>query len=188
MSFVKGLCMSLVKSLSFLGVSALALGCDSGGEDEPTTVGEGDAYPALTVKDCDGNPVDVRAWLADHDASYVTFGAQWCTACQEEAPVINRELVDGLAAEDVGVVQILVENQPDQAPPQALCAAWRDDLSARFAVWVDVEQVHLEPFFGGAIATLPLHLVVTGDGTIRMKKLGAIPTDIKAVVEAWLPQ
>lgn len=187
MTLVKVLSLTLVKQLSLPVVAALALGCDSGGDDGETTVGEGDVYPALTVKDCDGNPVDVRAWLADHDASYVTFGAQWCTACQEEAPVINRELVDGLADRNIGVVQILVENQPDQPPPQSLCAAWRDDLSARYTVWVDTEQVHLEPFFGGAIGTLPLHLVVTGNGVIRMKKLGAIPTDIRAIVEGWLP-
>jgi len=178
----------MVKQLSMLAIAALALGCDSGGDDGAETVGEGDPYPALTVKDCDGNAVDVRAWLADFDASYVTFGAQWCTACQEEAPLINRELVDGLAGQSVGVVQILVENQPDQPPPQALCAAWRDDLSARYTVWVDTEQVHLEPFFAGAIGTLPLHLVVTRDGTVRMKKLGAVPSDIKAIVLGWLPR
>jgi hypothetical protein len=162
--------------------------CDSYGDgDGSSTLGEGDPYPAVSVSDCDGNPVDVRQALAEHDASYVTFGAQWCTACQEEAPVINRELVDGLADEDVGVIQILVENQPDEPPPEALCAAWRDDLSARYTVWVDTRQEHLEPFFAGAIGTLPLHLVVTGDGVIRMKKLGAIPDDIQAIVEGWLP-
>jgi len=166
--------------------------CDSGDDKEPVddgVVGEGEAYPAVKVRACDGSEIDMRALLAQHDASYVTFGAQWCVACQEEAPVINRELVDGLASrgDAVGVLQILIENQPDEPPPQALCAAWRDDLSARYVVLVDTAQENLAPFFGSAVGTLPLHLVVTRDGIVRYKKLGAIPTDIKALVEGWLP-
>jgi len=168
----------------------LFIACDSStGDDGDAIVGEGDPYPAVKVSDCDGNEVDLRSFIAAHDASYVTFGAGWCVACQEEAPVINRELVDGLAerGDAVGVVQILIENQPDEAPPQSLCADWRDDLEARYTVLVDTRQENLAPFFGGAVGTLPLHLIVTRDGVVRLKKLGAIPTDIKALVEGWLP-
>jgi hypothetical protein len=170
-------------------VPLFALGaCDSASTEEPAaTVGEGDPYPALTVQDCDGNPVDMQAWVASHDASYITFGAQWCVACQEEAPVINRELVDGLAGESVGLVQILVEADPGVAPPAALCAAWKNDLGARYEVFVDTAQNHLGPVFGGSASTLPLHIITTKDGVIRLRKSGAIPDDIKAVVEGWLP-
>jgi hypothetical protein len=154
---------------------------------ETAFVGEGDAWPALTVTDCDGQPVDMRAFFGDYDATYVTFGAQWCSACQEEAPIINRELVDGLAGRSVGIAQVLIEGQPGQPPPQSLCSAWATDLAARFPVLVDVQQLHLPDFFGGAIATLPLHYIVTRDGVVRFRKLGALPTDIKALVEGWLP-
>ena len=181
---------SPLSMLSFVLVpsAALLMACDSSsGEGDPQTVGEGDLYPALTVSDCDGNPVDLRAYLASKDASYITFGAQWCVACQEEAPIINSELVDGLAGRNVGVAQILIESNAGSPPGQGLCAAWKADLSARYDVFVDTAQVHLEPVFGGAIATLPLHLVVTGDGVIRLFKPGAIPEDIKGVVSGWLP-
>jgi hypothetical protein len=174
--------IGLLLSTSFLSA------CDSnGGDGEPTTVGEGDLYPALTVSDCDGNPVDLRAYLASKDASYLTFGAKWCVACQEEAPIINSELVDGLAGQNVGVAQILIEGDAGSPPTQAFCAAWKSDLSARYDVFVDTAQAHLEPVFGGAIATLPLHLIVTKDGIIRLFKPGAIPEDIKGVVSGWLP-
>lgn len=181
---------ALVTLVALAAMATTALGCDaSNGDDGDDIVGEGDPFPDVTVSDCDGNAVALRDWLASHDASYVTFGAGWCVACQEEAPVINRELVDGLSerGDDVGVVQILIENQPDEAPPQSLCADWRDDLQARYAVLVDTRQENLAPFFGGAVGTLPLHLIVTGDGVVRLKKLGAIPTDIQALVEGWLP-
>lgn len=181
--------MGLAKGMGAVVFSAgMLVACDSNsGEGESTTVGEGDLYPALTVSDCDGNPVDLRAYLASKDASYITFGAQWCVACQEEAPIINSELVDGLAGENVGVAQILIESNAGSPPSQGLCAAWRDDLSARYDVFVDTTQGHLEPVFGGAIATLPLHLIVTRDGVIRLFKPGAIPEDIKGVVSGWLP-
>ena len=129
--------------LSFSLVSA----CDSGGDDPSELVREGDLWPALTVTDCAGQAVDISTFIAAHDATYVTFGAQWCSACQEEAPIINSELVDGLADKNVGVVQILIENQPGQAPTQALCQAWATDLEARYTVLVDVDQSHL-PILG----------------------------------------
>jgi thiol-disulfide isomerase/thioredoxin len=168
---------------------ALVVGaCDSGDKDGTTTlVKSGDLYPAVMVQDCDGNPVDFRAWLATHDASYVTFGAGWCTACQEEAPFINDELVDGLAGKSVGIAQILIEKQPGEAPTTGLCASWKSSLEARYDVLVDVSQENLAPFFGAAVDTLPLHMVVTKDATIRFYKRGAIPNDMKAIIEGWLP-
>lgn len=184
MNFSYGLAVTALLSAAPLAFSA----CDAADTPSETPfVSEGEAWPALTIRDCDGEPVDMRAFFAAYDATYVTFGAQWCSACQEEAPIINRELVDGLANRRVGIAQILIEGQPGQQPPQSLCSAWANDLAARFPVLVDVDQLHLPDFFGGAIATLPLHYIVTGDGVVRFRKLGALPTDIKALVEGWLP-
>lgn len=173
--------------MTFVATAALAA-CDSGGDDQPDTVGEGDLYPAVSVQDCDGGEVAMRDFLAAHAVTYVAFGAQWCTACAEEAPVINTKLVDGLAGDDVGVVQVLIENNGGEPPPLSLCSGWKNDLSARYTVLVDTRQESLEPFFGKAIGTLPLHLVVTKDGVIRFAKLGEIPDDIQQIVSGWLPQ
>lgn len=180
---------ALLTTFATLAMLTTFVSCDSGDGDEDTTIGEGDLFPAVSVQDCEGQEVDMRAWLARHDASFVTFGALWCEPCKEEAPVINRELVDGLAArgDTLGIAQILIEGQPDTAPAGSLCADWRDTLGARFMVLVDTRQENLAPFFGGGINTLPLQLVVTKDGLIRYHKLGALPTDIKAIVEGWLP-
>ena len=178
----------------FGGLGLASPACDSATETPadaqmtPDTVGddaadtapwappaEGQAYPAVTISDCEGNAVDLDAWLGDHDVSFVTFGAGWCVACQEEAPIINSELVDGFAGRSVGVVQILVENQPGDPPPQSLCTEWKDELEARFTVLNDPGQATVPQHFGGAVAQLPLHYIVTRDKTIRMRKLGALP-------------
>ena len=183
----------LPPSVRPLAALALALACapsacDSGASATPSPFPDvGDSYPAATVRACDGASVSLSDWIAAHDVVYIGFGAKWCQACQEEAPVLNAELVDGLAGKSVGVAQILVEDDPGLAPPQSLCAAWHDDLSARYDVFVDVDQESLEPHFGGAIANLPLHYIVTKDGTIRLRKLGALPDDIKQLVSDWLP-
>jgi thiol-disulfide isomerase/thioredoxin len=173
-------------------VAALALaigaGCDSLGDEGDASAFpvEGTAYPAVTIEACDGSAFDVGAYIADHEVTFITYGAKWCTACQKEAPIINADLVDGLADEDVGVVQILVENDPGDPPPRTLCAAWRDDLEARFEVVIDPEQKTLPQHFGTAIDTLPLHYIVTRDQTVRLRRLGELPPDIKARVEAWI--
>ena len=179
---------ALVTLVALAAMATTALGCDaSNGDDGDDIVGEGDPFPDVTVSDCDGNAVALRDWLASHDASYVTFGAGWCTACQEEAPFINDELVDGLAGKSVGIAQILIEKQPGEAPTTGLCASWKSSLEARYDVLVDVSQENLAPFFGAAVDTLPLHMVVTKDATIRFYKRGAIPNDMKAIIEGWLP-
>ncbi len=168
---------------SILVALALCVGACDASTVAPT--GE-DPFPAATVNDCEGQPVDLRAYIAEHDVTYVTFGAKWCTACQKEAPIINSQVVDAFADQSVGAVQILIESDPGEAPPQALCGAWRDELGARFDIVVDVEQVTLEPFFGTGVSTLPLHLVVTRDGQIRHRNLGDIPANLTTLISDWL--
>lgn len=176
-----------MKTLAFCALALI--GCDSGDDgNEDTTLGEGDLYPAITIEDCDGNPKVMQTVVAEHDVTYITFAAQWCTACAEEAPRIEEELVEGLAGKSVGIIQILVEQGPGQPPADNLCTAWKTDLGTDFDVWVDLEQQHLLPFFGATEAgTLPVHLIVTRDGVIQSKIVGALPTDIKQRLEAFLP-
>ena len=180
---------SLRSSLWLAAVAGVLASCDSGGDKDEPQIQDGQLYPAVRVQDCDGNEIDFRAWLGQHDVSFVTFAAQWCVACQEEAPVINAKVVDGLSSQGdkVGVAQILVENQPGEPPKPGLCAAWRDDLEAKFQVLIDLRQENVEPLFGGTVSILPLHLVVTRDGIIRYHKLGYLPTDIAELIEGWIP-
>jgi len=178
--------------LALAAASALALavgaGCDGGDGDEgPTFVREGDVYPSVPVLDCAGQEVELGTIIAAHDVTFVTFGATWCVACQKEAPILNAQLVDGLADESVAVVQILIEDQPGFAPPLSLCSAWKTELNARFDVLVDTEQLSLPDHFAGGIQTLPLHFIVTRDGVIRLRKLGDLPTNIQQLVRDWLP-
>lgn len=184
--------MKLSLRTSLLSTLALALlaapACDSSGGTSSSTLPEvGGKYPSAMINDCAGDAFDINTWIGEHDVVYIGFGAQWCQACQEEAPVLNEELVDGLDGDAVGVAQLLIEGQPGEAPPQSLCAAWENDLSTAYSVFVDPEQNSLEAHFGGAIANLPVHYIVTRDGTIRYRKVGALPDNIKQLVSDWIP-
>ncbi len=81
----------------------------------------------------------------------------------------------------------MIEDDPGVAPPQGLCTVWRDDLNARFTVLVDTAQDSLDDHFGQAVATLPLHFIVDSDGVIRLRKVGELPTNIKDLVQGWIP-
>lgn len=183
---MKTLLLATLAPALLLALTAPA--CDSGGGTSTSTFPEvGDPYPAATVRDCAGDAVPLRDWIAAHDVVYIGFGAKWCQACQEEVPVLNDELVDGLAGQNVGVAQILIEDDPGLPPTQALCGSWKTDLDAHYDVFVDVDQASLAAHFGGAITDLPLHYIVSGDGTVRLRKLGALPDNIKQLVSDWIP-
>lgn len=156
---------------------------------EAEILGEGDAFPDVSLLNCDGEAVSMGDFLAEHEVSFVTFGAQWCKPCQEEAPIINQVLIDGVQTThpEVGVVQILIEARPNEAPSPSLCGTWRDALDARFLIYADTERDLMPPFFGEAITHLPLHLIVGADGTIHYRKLGALPEDLGELVLGWLP-
>lgn len=186
-------------------VVALLAGCDGGGASAPggdgggpgTTDGgdgsqelvrRGDMIPEATITDCDAEPLSLQEWIGRHDVAYVTFGAVWCTACKEEAPIINEDVVARFEGESVGVAQVLVaDQQPGEPPRQELCTEWRDRLDAEFTVWVDADREMVAPYFGEQAGELPAHMIVQRDGTIRFFKVGAIPDDIGDRIGNWLP-
>jgi hypothetical protein len=166
----------------------LVLGaCDEGAKATDETLKVGDPYPALSVSDCAGAPVDMRTWIGAYDAVYLSFAAGWCQSCQEEAPRLEAELVVGLAGKNVGVAQILMENAAGSPPTTTLCGAWKTELNVSYDVFADLQQLHLEPIFGGNIANLPVHVIVTRDGVVRYVRIGALPDDIQQIVTDWLP-
>ncbi len=184
-----------VTAAALLASSLLAASCDGGtaGVAGFTPPDLGDPMPAATISSCDVPPpdleaLDLSAWIASYDVVYITFGAKWCTNCAKEAPLINAKVVDRFTGGRVGVAQILVEQEPNQPPTAALCRAWGVDIGARFPIFVDPEQRMVAQHFGEAVGgTLPVHLIVTRDGTIRFRKVGELPDNIGDRIADWLP-
>ena len=150
----------------------LALGlaaCDSGGDIGNTGgfPGEGDAYPDAALQTCDGGATSIESIIAAHDVTYITYAATWCTACQKEAPLLNTDLVDGFDPAKVAVVQILIEDQPGDPPPVSLCAAWRDDLNARYTVLVAAYREDRTPPYDTARALMDVAILEAVDRSIK---------------------
>ena len=137
---------------------------------------------------CDGSTVSLLDWVKAHEVSYIGFAAGWCGACKEEVPRLNDELV-APNGDEVGVSQIIMEDVNADAPTEALCAGWKEDLEADYDILIDKDGALLEPFFGGGpISQLPVHLIVTGDGVIRYQLAADLPTDIADKVTLWLSE
>ena len=178
---------------SSVGVVAL---CMVGllGACDPVETDDGDALEFVELGDailydCDGVEVSLLDWVKAHDVSYIGFAAGWCTACKEEVPVLNAELVEPNDPQAVGVAQILLEDENGGPATTALCEGWRDGFGANYDILVDLDHTMLEPFFGGGpIEQLPVHLIVTGDGLIRYQLAANLPSDIAQRVTSWLPQ
>ena len=175
-----------VVGMAWLGAVVMTA-CD-GGSNGPAGPADYGELEAATVKACDGSDFDLQAEAAKADITYITFGAQWCTACKDEAPIINSDIVQHFDAAKVQVFQILVERNPGEAPPQSLCATWRDTLSAEFTVLVDIDQTTVDQYFGGSVAELPMHMLVERDGTIVFQLFDALPTDMQQIIEGYLPE
>ncbi|MBD89968.1 MAG: hypothetical protein CL940_06505 [Deltaproteobacteria bacterium] len=152
-------------------------------------VDTGFELPAATISDCDGNSVSLLELIEANEVTYISFGAGWCTACQEEIPELNA-LKTEFEGKNVGIVQILVEGMsPGVEAPLGLCGQWAGDALppiAEFPVWIDVEQSMICDHFGEAVGTLPVHLLVTGDGTVQSRIVGALPADMSARISDWL--
>jgi thiol-disulfide isomerase/thioredoxin len=147
----------------------------------------GSAMPEAIIEDCDENPVSITEFIAAHEITYLTFAAGWCTACIEEVPLLN-DLVEEFAGQSVGITQILIEGVllDGSPPPQPLCAQWKVLTGSEFDLYIDVEQDMLCDHFGVAVGTLPVHLLITGDGVIRLRLVGTLPEDISARISEWL--
>jgi len=176
----------LILSFSLALVSA----CEAAPEELCSAVVDtGFELPGAVISDCDGAPASLLGLVEENEVTYISFGAGWCTACQEEIPELNA-LKTQFEGKNVGIVQILVEGMsPGVVAPLGLCGQWAGDALppvAEFPVWIDVDQTLLCDHFGEAVGTLPVHLLVTGDGTVQTRLVGALPEDMADRINDWL--
>jgi len=158
----------------------------SGQEVNCGQIGDLPTIEDATLYTCDGQTQTILDIVSNHDVTYITFGAQWCSACQKEVAIINAEVVDHFDMNKVGVIQILVENNFDEAPTADVCEAWADSLKPKFTLLTDLDQATLPIYFEQGISILPMHLIVTRDGTIRYEALGPMTDDLQGLIEPWV--
>jgi thiol-disulfide isomerase/thioredoxin len=178
--------LAILTAAGLPSLGACALPPDAS-EQCAVSVEVGSAMPEAIIEDCDEKPVSITEFIAAHEITYLTFAAGWCTACIEEVPLLN-DLVEEFEDQSVGITQILIEGVllDGSAPPQLLCGEWKALTGSEFDLYIDVEQDMLCDHFGVAVGTLPVHLLITGDGVIRLRLVGPLPEDISARISEWL--
>jgi thiol-disulfide isomerase/thioredoxin len=170
-------------------VGGLFAGCESGStpplNDTVTSVPP--TFQSAVVQTCDGAETDLLDIVSSHDVTYITFGANWCTACKEEVATLNSNIVANFDMNAVGVVQVLIEDDPGMPPTLDVCTGWQEAFGHQFSLLSDSNQVTLPQYFADGIATLPMHLLVTKDGVIRYTALGPMTDDLAKLIQDWLP-
>ena len=157
--------MLRITLLLFFVVGMLS-GCESGGTDAPNDTANNPptTFQSAVVQTCEGTETDLLDIVSSHEVTYITFGANWCTACKEEVATLNSNIVANFDMDVVGVVQVLIEDDPGMPPTLNVCTGWQETFGHQFSLLSDPNQVTLPQYFADGIATLPMHLLVTKDG------------------------
>jgi Redoxin len=126
----------------------------------------------FTLNRCDGTPYSfVDDGWAEASATVVIISAVWCVPCQNEARVLEAQLVRPYAERGVRVVTILVQNSDRSAITSTQCTnLWQNRYNLTIPVLMDPRQT-LSPFYPGL--AFPGNLIVDRNGRIRFRQYGS---------------
>lgn len=145
-------------------------------------------FPTSSVKSCTNDDVVLQSVFGSFDITYIALAAKWSTGCRDEVAVINSDVIPNVDVTRVKVIQLLLENNPGEAPPTDLCQTWTDDLAPDFEIMSDVDQMVVASYFGGVVpSTLPQHILVDRSGNIVYSLVGEIPSTMAQIINQWLP-
>ena len=115
----------------------LALGTFAFAQDTPeqtndsTELNEASTnLPAITLKDIDGNDVNIADYGVNGKITVISFWATWCKPCIKELKNINELLDDWIDEYDVEVVAISVDDSRNmnKVKPFASGMGWNFDV------------------------------------------------------------
>lgn len=137
------------------------------GPDDPAV---GQAIPALSGTDFDGQPVEITP---GDGAKVLMFVAHWCPVCQREVPVIADHVNDGALPDDVELVIVStdVRRASGNFPP----SSWLADEGWDGTVLADSESAAAASAFG--LQSFPYFVVVDAEGQVAGRTSGEIGTD-----------
>ena len=144
-------------------------------------------FEPFTLNRCNG-----EAWnfaennWSEATATVIILSAVWCVPCQNEARVLEAQLVQPYADHGVRVVTVLVQNSDRTAITANQCTNnWETRFRLTHPVLMDPQQ-SLAPFYPGL--AFPGNLIVDRQGRIRYRAFGSEMqlTSIRAAVDEVL--
>ncbi len=154
----------------FVIIGALAIGCDtSGDDDDDLPPGEGysvgDTLPGCELTNQDGDTTSTHD--AEGDRILLTVGAEWCEPCAEaadDAEALNSELGAGGG---FTMFEVLIQDANwGEDVSQSVLQDWQDDHGLTSVdVWTDGVESCVDPF--ATAGELPVFVIVDETLVIR---------------------
>jgi peroxiredoxin len=130
---------------------------------------KGESFPDLELTACDGTKVTLDALRCDAKVTLLSIGAGWCQPCIEETPELEAAYVE-LRDEDIGIVQVLVQDAMANPATTLFCTKWVEQFGLTMPVYVDPVGDTLATYENAA---LPLNVIVERSGKVVSTVVGA---------------
>ena len=155
-------------------------GCPAAADPLGTDPAKGESFPDIELTACDGTTTSTAALRCESKATLFAIGAGWCGPCNEETPDLEKayqELLD----EEIGVVQVMVQDVMANPATTLFCQKWVDQFDLTMPVYIDPVG---ETLGATDSALMPLNVIVGRDGkalhTVIGGKLGDVVTTLRA--------
>ena len=140
--------------------------------------------PPTSTACSNGQPFSVYA--ADFcaaTATVVVYSAGWCGPCQQEAPIVEREITAPYRARGVRVLTVINEN-PDRSPATTnFCNQWRTRYGLTSTMLIDPTNSWPRSM---QISAFPTIAVFDRTGRIRMVQSAPSLATVRATLDAIL--
>ena len=132
--------------------------------------GSGDKFPAASLKNLEGQMVNIHDVTADHERTIISFWASWCKPCKEEMDAISENYAQWQVDYGVEMIAITIDNTRGLAKVPGIIAA--KDWPFTFLSDPNQELQHSLNF-----QTIPQTFVVDKDNNILYSHNSYSPGD-----------
>jgi peroxiredoxin len=155
-------------------------GCPAAAEPFGSDPAKGESFPDIELTACDGTTTTTAALRCASKVTLFAIGAGWCGPCNEETPDLEKAYQE-LTGEDIGVVQVMVQDVMANPATALFCQKWTDLFDLTMPVYIDPAG---ETLGTADSALLPLNVIVDRNGkalhTVIGAKLGDVVTTLRA--------
>ena len=136
---------------------------------------------------CDGEETNLPRLWCGNSATIVHFVTAWCGTCYTNTHDLATYVMPELEGEDVGWVEIVLEDDPGEIADLELCGWWRDYFEPPITTHVPVDGVLVDPLREFLrTESMPLTLVLDSEGEIRIWQPVFIPWDLAAQIREFI--
>jgi peroxiredoxin len=155
-------------------------GCPAAVEPFGSDPAKGENFPDIELTACDGTTTSTAALRCESKVTLFAVGAGWCGPCNEETPDLEKayqELLD----EEIGVVQVMVQDVMANPATTLFCQKWTDAFDLTMPVYIDPVG---ETLGTNDSALLPLNVIVDRNGKVLHTVIGGKLGDVVATLRA----